>query len=231
MTRIATLLAALALAGCGAAPEQPDDPAAGAGAPTPPPASVPTTAVLVCGPDGASVETPEVAASRDGVHLEIRNESGAERVVHVRTSDSAQGEGFHAGTHTRVWALPPGPATIGCDDPARAPEEQAGAPVEIVDPDGVWISTALDCDSVSTATLDYFAGAPGRKGEPAEVVRAESGAQLEPGDVVERAGYPEARDAPVVRVVRDGRAIAAVTLMPTDDGGWLISTTSTCDEP
>jgi len=108
---------------------------------------------------------------------------------------------------------------------------RAGAPVEIVDPDGVWVSSELDCESASTATFDWIAGAPGRKGDPAEIVRAESEARLEPGDVVELAGYPEARDAPVVRIVRDGRTIAAVTLLQSDDGGWLISTTSNCDEP
>lgn len=228
MTRIATILAALALAGCGAAAEQPDDPAAGAG-PPPPPASVPTTAVLVCGPDGASVETPQVAASRDGVHFEVRNESGREQVVHVQTGDSAQGEGFEVGTHTRVWTVPPGPVTVRCADAADEALEPTGATVEVVDPDGVWVSTALDCDGdVSTSTLDYFAGAPGLQGEPTEVVAASGEVDVAAGDVVELAGYPEDLDAPTVRVVRDGRVVAAVGLMPAEDDGWLVSTVTVC---
>ena len=228
MTRIASLLAALALAGCGAAAEQPDDPAAGAGAPPPPPASVPTTAVLVCGADGASVETPEVAASRDGVHFEIRNESGAERVVHVQAGGSVQGEGLPAGMHTRVWALPPGPATVTCDETAGDPGEQGGADFEVVDPDGLWVPTELDCEDVSNAILDYEAGTPGKTGEPADVVRAERSTELEESDVVEPAGYPGVRDSPVVRVVREGRVVATVTLMPAEGGGWLVSTVTAC---
>ncbi|HET9544217.1 MAG TPA: hypothetical protein VFO88_01430 [Gaiellaceae bacterium] len=231
MTRIATLLAALALAGCGAAAEQPNDPAAGAGAPPPPPVSIPTTALIVCGPDGASVATPEVAASTDGVHVEIRNETQGRQIVHVQGAESGQGEGFSEGAHTRVWTLPPGSATVSCADPADEAPDPTGASFEIIDVDGVWVSTALDCENVSTATFDWIAGAPGVKGDPAEVVKAESEAQLEPGDVVEAAGYPEAEGFSTVRVVRDGRVISTVDLVPTDDGGWLISTTSTCDEP
>ena len=230
MTRFLVLAAlVLALAACGAEAEEPD-PAAPADEPAAA-AAVPATAVLVCSPEGAAVETRQVAASRDGVHVELRNESGAEQIVHVAAGDSSQGEGFPEGAHTRVWDLPPGPATVSCADPEDTSGAGAAAPFEIVDPESVWVPTAIDCDGeVTTSTLDYFAGAPGLQGEPGEVVRAsgEGGVQIEARDVVERAGYPEAGDAPVVRVVRDGRTVATVTLMPSDDGGWLVSTVSAC---
>ena len=223
MIRLAILLAALAAAGCGAAADESSpEPAA---APEPP---APLTAVVTCGPDGAVVETPAVAARRDGVHVEIRNESRAERVVHVQSAGSVQGEGFPAGTYTRIWALPPGPATVTCDEPAGDPGEQDGAAFEVVDPEGLWVSTELDCDEVSVAMPDYEAGTPGRKGEPADVVRSGTDLPLEESDVVEPGGYPGTVDSPVVRVVRDGRVVATVTLMPTEDGGWLVATATTC---
>jgi hypothetical protein len=194
-------------------------------------AELPATAVIVCGSDGAAVETPEAAASRDGVHVEVRNETGAERVVHVQSAGSVQGEGFAAGIHTRVWPLPPGSATVTCDETAGDPDLQDGAAFEVVDPEGLWVSTELDCEEVSTAMPDYEAGTPGIPGEPTDVVRAENVADLEKSDIVEQAGYPDAEDAPVVRVVRDGRVVATVTLMATEDGGWLVATATTCTEP
>jgi hypothetical protein len=221
--RLAALLVALALAlaGCGTA-EEPADPA------EPATAAAAATAVVVCGADGASVATPEVAAGRNGVRVEIRNETDAERVVHVQSAGLVQGEGFPVGTHTRVWALPPGPATVTCDETAGDPGEEDGAAFEVVDPDGLWVSTELDCDEVSVAMPDYEAGTPGSKGEPADVVRSGTDVPLEESDVVEPAGYPGLEDAPVVRIVRDGRVVGTVTLMPTEDGGWLVSTVTRC---
>ena len=226
MTRFALVLVALALAGCGAASEEPAVPSADT---VPAAAETPSTAVVVCGPDGAAVETPRVAASRDGVHVEIRNESGAERVLHVGAGESSQGEGFPAGTHTRVWALPPGPATLTCDDPAGPPSEEPGESFEVVDPDGVWVPTALDCDGeVTSAIFDYVADAAGVQGEPVDVARDASEVDVARDDVVEPAGYPDAAEGTTVRVVRDGRAVALVGLMPSGDGGWLVTTVSRC---
>jgi len=226
--RLASLLLALALAvalaGCGAASADPP-----ADAPSEPSGvELPATAVIVCGADGATVETPRVAASRDGVHLEIRNESGAERVVHVQAADSAQGEGFPQGKHARVWALPPGAASVTCDDPAKGPGDEPGERLQIEDPDGVWVSTELDCEDIWSATLDYLAGAPGIQGEPAEAVRAASEVKLDADDVVELAGYPGAGESPAVRVVRDGSVVSVASLVPTEDGGWLVSTVTRC---
>jgi hypothetical protein len=222
------LAPALAAAGCGAADDaQPGQPVAE----QPPAEDEPAAAaVVVCDRAGETTLTPRVAASLDGVHVEIRNESGAERVVHVRTEDSAQGEGFPTGTHTRVWMLPPGSATVTCSDPAEDPGEQAGAPFEIDDPKSVWASTELDCDKVVAETIDYFVGAPGLQGEPVEVVAAADEVDIARDDVVEPAGYPDDAESPTVRVVRDGRVIAVVELVPAEDGGWLLTSVSRCDD-
>ncbi len=226
MTRFATVLAALLLAGCGAAAEEPSEPSADpASAPV---AAPPATAVVVCGPQGASVETPEVAASPDGVHVEIRNETGTEQAIHVEAGESGQGEGVPPGTQERVWALPPGPVTVTCFDPAVEPAEQAAATFEVVDPDGLWVPTGLDCAEVTGSVLDYMAGAPGVQGDPADVARASSEVDVARDDVVELAGYPEADGGATVRVLRDGRAIALVGLAPSEDGGWLVTTVSRC---
>ncbi len=230
MRRIAIVLVALAAAGCGAASTDGDEAATVS---TTSALSLAPTAVITCSPSGTSVATPEVAARRDGVHVELRNETGAERLVEVGSGAAAQAEPLPAGMHARVWPLPPGEAQVTCYDPAGDPGEEdaaAAAHLEIVDPDGVWVSTELPCDAVSTAQLDYVAGAAGLQGDPVEAVRADSADRLRPGDVVERAGYPDAEDPATVRIVRDGRVISVLALVRAEDGGWLVSTVSDCGD-
>jgi len=122
--------------------------------------------------------------------------------------------------------LGPGPVTAGCDDPATEP--RLGEPLEIVDPEGLWVSTALPCQDQFSQAIDYIQGAEGESSEPLEVARtAMEGMAVEPGDVFEPAGYPEA-EAPQVRVVRDGAPIAVVGLFSDGGGKWLVGTITAC---
>jgi hypothetical protein len=51
---------------------------------------------------------------------------------------------------------------------------------------------------------------------------------LEPADVIERAGYPEAAGDQAVRVVRNGEVIALVGYVADGHGGWLVGATRSC---
>ena len=48
-------------------------------------------------------------------------------------------------------------------------------------------------------------------------------------DVVEHAGYPLATGNQFVRVIRDGRTVAAVEYTPDGQGGWLIAGSNSCE--
>ena len=77
---------------------------------------------------------------------------------------------------------------------------------------------------------DYVAGAKGSPGTPVDVVRAYLGERdrLRPGDVLERAGYRDADEPALVRLVRDGRVVALFSLIGDGDAGWLLSQTDAC---
>jgi hypothetical protein len=93
------------------------------------------------------------------------------------------------------------------------------------------VDTTLDCErGIESSTSDYGADAKGLRGSPAEVVRKALAGLLEPGDVVERAGYPESAET-WVRVVRGGEVAVTVTLTNDGAGGWLVETVNRCAEP
>jgi len=216
------LVAALGLAACGAGEEA----GSGSTAPEPAPAALPGTARVVCTATGIRVETPTVAPRPDGVHFAIVNETDAERSFSL--SGTGTGLGFPAplGTTEQVVDLGPGELTVGCDDPATEPTP--GEPMEIVDPDGIWVSTQLPCDEQFSQVVDYVQGAQGETAAPLEAARkALEGYALEPDDVFEPAGYPEA-EVPKVRLVRDGSTLAVVDLLDDGNGKWLASTVTGC---
>jgi hypothetical protein len=217
------LVAALGLPACGAGsadapPEETIEPASRA----------PDVARIVCAEEGATrVETPAVRPQGDGVHLEIVNESGGERAF---SATDGQGGGLGgsapAGTSTQVLDLGPGTLTVSCDDPETGPV--AGKHLEVVDEDGVWVSTTLRCPEQFSAVLDYIMGAEGESADPLEAARTGlAGYKVQAGDDFELAGYPEAESLSV-RLVRDGESVAVVQLAPDGAGKWLVSMVTGC---
>ena len=216
------LAAALGLSACGAGEE------AGSGSTTagPEPAALPGTARVVCTATGIRVETPTVAPQPDGIHFEIVNDTDTERSFSLSGANTGLGFGAPPGTTEQVVDLGPGALTVGCDDPATEPE--AGEPIEIVDPEGIWVSTQLSCPEQFSSVTDYIQGAQGETSDPLEAARmALEGYGLEPDDVFEPAGYPEA-EVPKVRLVRDGEPLAVVDLLDDGSGKWLVSTVTGC---
>lgn len=174
---------------------------------------------VTCTLSGTEADAPRAAIQQDGLHVHIRNTSGADRLFDVEGvgGDSAPSvEGF------QVWRVPTGTARFNCGPPGADP-----VAVEIVDPAGYYVSDTLDCPSATRGSIDYGAGTAGQKGDVLVVARGQIGG-LRAGDRVERAGYPRA-DQPSVRVVRDGKTVAVAGYDPDGAGGWLLSGTSVCD--
>jgi hypothetical protein len=194
---------------------------------------------IVC--DGTSIQvlTPQVRPQPDGVHIRMDNRSDRELTVGLRYANGGGGGNgappgvFEVADPQGGTALPapPGVTTVTCTDlslhgnPDDAPPT---ATFEIVDEDGIYISTALDCDEQVSGIGDYVAGTTGEVGDPVDLARAHF-QRLRDTDIVERAGYPEST-IPVVRVVRDGQAIATIEYEPDGQGGWLTGTVSRCTD-
>jgi hypothetical protein len=226
MTRllVLALVAALGLSACGAG--SPDAPPEDAG--ELPVSPVPDVARIVCVEEGAArVETPAVKPQGDGVHLEIVNETGGARAF-AATDDQGGGLGGNApaGTSTQVVDLGPGTLKVSCEDPETEPGP--GEPLEVVDEDGVWVSTTLDCPEQFSTVIDYVMGAEGESADPLEAARKGlEGYRVEPDDTFELAGYPEAESINV-RLVRDGESLAVVHLVPDGAGKWLVDMVTGC---
>jgi hypothetical protein len=70
---------------------------------------------------------------------------------------------------------------------------------------------------------------PGARGEddPLAAAKGALAPYMRDGDVVERAGYPDA-EAPTYRLVRAGETLATVSLFEDGAGGWLADTVTGC---
>lgn len=229
MHRILVLLvvALLGLTACGAGEDADSGSGGPAESPEPEPTALPDVARVVCDENGARLETSSVRPQPDGIHFEIVNETGSERSVAIQNAQgTGTGMGVPAGTSTQVVDVEPGALTVSCTDPATEPG--AGEALEVVDEDGIWVSTRLGCAEQFSQVVDYIQGASGETTDPIEAAKkAVEGFGLEPDDVFERAGYPDT-DTTRVRMVRDGEPIAVVDLIDDGTGKWLVSMVTGC---
>lgn len=229
MHRILVLLvvALLGLTACGAGEDADSGSGGPAESPEPEPTALPDVARVVCDESGARLETSSVRPQPDGIHFEIVNETGSERSVAIQNAQgTGTGMGVPAGTSTQVVDVEPGALTVSCTDPATEPG--AGEALEVVDEDGIWVSTRLGCAEQFSQVVDYIQGASGETTDPIEAAKkAVEGFGLEPDDVFERAGYPDT-DTTRVRMVRDGEPIAVVDLIDDGTGKWLVSMVTGC---
>ncbi len=183
---------------------------------------------IVCTEDGGTrLWTPVVEVQADGVHVDVENRAG-EPTSFFGLGNLDVGEG-----RTKVVITePPGRSRVACYPFSQ--HEGDAKPVkndlELVDPQGHWVSTELECEPDSmrqSVVSDYFQPlGDGLRKDPVQLVHY--GVKgLETDDVVELAGYPEA-EIPTVRVLRDERVIATFGFIQADDGGLAIETSELC---
>jgi hypothetical protein len=220
---VLAVAAALGLTACGAGDET--APAEATETSEPEQAALPDLARVVCAVHGTRLETDTVRPQPDGVHLEVVNETGEDRSISVLDPQGGgMGQSAPAGTSTLVVALAPGTLEVTCSDLRE--EELEGSMLEVVDEDGVWISTSLGCDEGFSSAGSYTEDARGEP-DPLAAAHATLDPYAEPGDVVEPAGYPDALE-PEYRLVRDGEILAVVELFDDGAGGWLQSSLTGC---
>jgi hypothetical protein len=223
------LLLAVGLSACGAAEE------AGPGGSTessePPTPALSDTAQVVCvSGEAPRIETPAVKPQADGVHVEFVNDTDKELSTLIEhPEDGGMGMSAPKGSSSQVVDLGPGTFSVTCYDGfTEDGSEVPRSSIEVVDEDGIWVSTRLGCNEQFSQVLDYIQGASGETTDPLEAARkGVEGFSIEPDDVFERAGYPET-DTVRVRAVRDGEPIMVVDLIDDGTGKWLVSQVTGC---
>jgi hypothetical protein len=181
---------------------------------------------ILCTEDGETrLWTPVVEVQPDGVHVDIENRAGEP------TSFFGLGSlDVGKGRHKAVITEPPGKMRVACYPDSQ--HEKDAKPVrydlELTDPQDHWIPTELECGSseLQSVISDFSELGKGLPRDPVTLVE-EQVKGLRADDVVELAGYPEAR-VPTVRVVREDSVIAVFGFHRADDGGLAIETGDLC---
>ena len=196
----------------------------------PTPFGPPSLAEIRCTRDGTfEVLTPRVAASSDGVHVHVRNETGEPVSIGGFGPDVEQAD------EIVVARTPPGEVDVSCWPYSKhgGPEPETER-VLIVDPRSYWVDPELECaptgatGTTGGSIYDYVSPAHGEKGQPVEIAHRRLNG-LRQDDTLEPAGYPDA-EYPLVRVLREGRVAAVMNFGPAGDGGWLVEGFSSCPE-
>ena len=100
------------------------------------------------------------------------------------------------------------------------------APLEIIDPSGLWLEDRLTCPDRVIGITDYVEGAEGERGDLIAALRRHV-TGLRADDLVTRAGYPVSQNRKV-RVVREGRVVAVATYEPAGPDAWLLGVFAVC---
>jgi hypothetical protein len=186
-----------------------------------------SVAEIVCEADGSTtVLTPTVVVQPDGIHVRV--------VSHLDEPAEIIGLGHDVDPGETRWVshAPPGTAETACNPFSQhgSGEVPTTKPIEIVDPDGLYLEGGLECGFLSSewGMTGDFAEAPLEEGVvPLSEARASIDG-VEPQDEVRYAGYPSSRDRNVV-VVRDGDVIASFEFVTFDGEEWVAASASGCD--
>jgi len=200
------------------------------------PPAIPDTLRIECDGTTAHVLTPKVRVRPDGVRLEVTNTASFETWTVLSLSSGSGGSPIVPAGQTKTSVttqLIPGESDVWCG-PSR--EDVNDDPVEdhleIVDPDGVWVSDQLDCPSGRGVGGSWSGtGEPGM-GSPEDQVRERYANKIREGDNLDRAGYPEADDewGIDVRLTREGRVTATFHFFGNPTDGWYHDSYSACQE-
>ena len=182
-------------------------------------------AEIVCRADGSTnVLTPTVRARPDGVHVFVRSQ------LDEPASVNGIGVDVSPGRWSDVLSIEPGTIDVACwAFSQHGKEEPATTPLEVVDPEGMYVDPELACSGgmIRGTISDFIAPAPKDALIPLDEARRQIGG-LASDDEVIHGGYPE-EATPQVLVVRDEAVIASISfgLSGTD---WVHMASSVCDE-
>jgi hypothetical protein len=169
-----------------------------------------------CDTDTLTVMNDRVQAGGAGFHVRVENRSDDHvffQFVHTGADAPWGGIEVALGTTDLAIQMPPGPAAIRCSDGGDGITDET--PIEVVDPDKVFVPYALMCDDKPhhlTPSAWPWSTRDSRLPDPIAWVRRQA-VGITPSDVLEVAGYPLAAE-PIVRVVREGAVAAAFELWP-----------------
>lgn len=187
--------------------------------------TIPARVEVICRADESTeLSTSSVRAQPDGVHVLVRSQ------LDEPASVNGLGVYVEPGRRSDVVSIGPGTIGVACwPYPDHGSGEPPTTPLEIVDPDGLYVDPALDCgDGMFGSTANDFSN-PGPKGgvAPLEEARSQIGG-LSEDDRVVYGGYPEQRVRPVL-VVRDDDVIANISfgLLGND---WVQTGSNVCLE-
>lgn len=189
------------------------------------PVEVPAALQVACDGTHPAILTPLVKAQPDGIHIDVTNTSGQRLDFSIDDANglAIQGDSLSGASGSYTYSFGPGSYRFTCN--------RSTAAFTVADPDGLYTSSDLECGSTTgggtVGTNDYAAGARGPQGSLLDIARLELRG-LQSGDVVERAGYPQAPGEALVRVVRQGRVVAGLGYLDDGHGGWLIAGTQAC---
>jgi len=193
--------------------------------PTSPADDVPLVAEIVCEADGSTtVSTPEVLVQPDGVHVHVLSRLDEPASVGAFRMD------VEPGTTEFVSTVAPGKVDAGCypyseHDPGGS--EQQRIPVEVLDPDGLFVAGEVACSgSASSLIADFFKRPLDAGPVPLEVAR-ETIRGLVPSDEVLHLGYPE-QGGRQVAVRRDGTIVATFDFITFDGTEWHVASNDIC---
>lgn len=189
-------------------------------------AVAPDVARLTCDGTRTTLETERVRPQADGVHILVTNTAELSLSLELR---DLGGDNAPVGKHEVVWPIAPGSLELRCLDPVLSAIPSGGyARLEIVDPDGLYVSTELECATDERVGWFYDYGTDAT-GDPDPVAATLDGSEaIRETDSVELAGYPDA-EIQQVRVVRGGGVVAVFRLMGDGRGGWLIESGEACE--
>ena len=188
-------------------------------------ADTPGVAEVVCESDGSTtVLTPEVVVQPDGIHVHL--------VSHLDEPAEIIGLGHDVEPGETEWVshTPPGTVETACNPFSQhGPngEQPDILPLEVLDPDGIFVKGEIQCSGTSSAGIGDFAEAPLDVG-PVPLGAARAAIRgLDDDDQVLHAGYPEQRDAAVI-VRRHSQIVASFGFVTFDGQEWIVEGSQIC---
>ncbi len=186
-----------------------------------PPFGETTVLTITCDGTAATLNASTVRALPGGVQVRSIAIDGAPAVVDVS-----------AGTHGTIASirgaaalvLAPGSYTVTCFDPWA--EERHPVPFDVSDPDALWMTSEVSCTGGSgTAGSADAPPAP----PAAAMAFLRTTVQLQPGEIMEPAGYPKAPSG-WIRLVRDGQVVASWQVLQGSGDEVFVNATRRCSE-